>query len=59
MSLFKIFGKKREASAEPTTETVAPLKPSASEVNVSKKSSLYYVVDKYGMPHAIRVSEEN
>ena len=59
MSLFKIFGKRNEHSALPITETSAPVEPSASEANVLKKTSVRYVIDKYGAPRAITVSEEN
>ena len=59
MSLFKFFSKRNEASAISITETVAPVEPSASEANISKKTSVRYVIDKYGAPRAVTVSEEN
>ena len=59
MSLFKFFSKRNEPSAIPQIETVAPVEPSASEANVLKKTSVRYVIDKYGAPRAITVSEEN
>ena len=57
MSLFKIFGKRNEHSALPITETLAPVEPSASEANVARET-VRYVIDKYGAPRAVIVSEQ-